>query len=293
MGNETILYYVFEEAITGYKRNVKKHFWQKITPLSFVVEEDELSIVTVMIPMLDKGWKREKLIKFMQEGIKEYPDYVGNAEVIIHSDLKQILMQEESFSPVFWDLADILLNDNFYVKKRISDKLSLKDDVKGSMLRVPESVVLLLGNSFFPEEQIERFTEMLHPYFSYVNQLTIVYEQDDEKADITYVEAVDDLLEMLYYEYGLVARIWNEDGYKPQPPDIKNGRYSTLFLDYGYQGKLPYSMMRNGGTYIDVLSSEEKKRRINKKCSKISYLSPRKYLDTMVKSGYDKLVNRA
>lgn len=65
----------------------------------------------------------------------------------------------------------------------------------------------------------------------------------------------------------------------------------TLYVDYGYQGKLPYAMMRAGGIYIDLLSLGEKEQRIKKKCSKISYLSPMKYLDTMVKSGYDRLVN--
>ena len=106
-------------------------------------------------------------------------------------------------------------------------------------------------------------------------------------------ETIDEFQELLYYEYGLVAQTWNGDGVKPHPPDIRNGQCPILFLDYGYQGNLPYGMMRSGGIYIDVLSSYEKERRIIKKCSNISYMSPLKYLDTIVKSGYDKLVNQA
>ena len=272
MGNETILYYVFEETVTGCKRIVKPHFWRKIKPLTFVLEEDDVSIITIMIPTLEKGWKRDKLLGVMQEGIeacREYQGYIGNDRTVINSELQQILSYEDNFSPVYRELTDKLFTEKFITQKRM-----------------PEAVVLLLGNAIFPEEQLERFTELMQPCFPYVNQFTIVYETKDRIET-----AIDDLLEMLYYEYGLVGRIWKADGFKPQLPEIRTGQCPILFLDYGYDGKLPYSIMRNGGTYIDVLSSGEKERRINKKCSKISYMSPLKYLDTMVKSGYDKLVN--
>ncbi|MCH5250948.1 MAG: hypothetical protein J1E98_13495 [Lachnospiraceae bacterium] len=304
MGNETILYYVFEETVTGRKRIVKPHFWRKIKPLTFVLEEDDLSVITIMIPTLEKGWKRDKLLGVMQEGIeacREYRGYIGNDRTVINNELQQILSYEDDFSPVYWELTNMLFADKFIAPKRM-----------------PEVVVLLLGNTVFPEEQMEKFTEMMQPCFPYINRLTVVYgiEDNDTNYGVNNEEnyeinpesadesgyaanenrnrietAIDDLLEMLYYEYGLVGRIWKVDGYKPQPPGIRNGQCPILFLDYGYEGKLPYSMMRNGGTYIDVFSSGEKKRRINNKCSKISYLSPLKYLDTMVKSGYDKLVN--
>lgn len=316
MGNETILYYVFEEKNTGLKRSVKMPFWRKIKPLTFVVEEDDFSVVTVMIPRPDKVWKKEKLIKTMQEGSKEYPDYLSFADVVIEPSLQQILMQTQDFAPIFWKLFYKLFNDNFIPKKQTQEKVSINDSIYGNRRQAPESIVLLLGNSFFPEEQIQKFIEMVQPCFPYVNQLTIVYESDyemgdksddvssdnasDNEVNIEAVkgwnrleEAIDELLEMLYYEYGLVGQIWDKDGLKPQPPGIRNGQCPILFLDYGYQGNLPYSMMRNGGIYIDALSSYEKERRIIKKCSKISYLSPLKYLDTIVKSGYDKLVNQA
>ena len=292
MGNETILYYVFEQSITGSKRTTKTNFWRRIKPISFMVREDDLSVMTVMIPTLDKDWKREKLIKVMQESISDYQDYIRYAEVVIQPKLQQVLMQSERFNPIFWELTDMIIKDI-------------------SRHRPVESLMLLLGTSFFPEEQIQRFTEMMQPYFPYVNQLIVAYEMEDDASDEVdcisndgvnvkseknwnRLEAeLDKCMEMLYYEYGLIGRIWNEDGYKAKPSDISNGQCQVLFLDFGYQGKLPYSMMRSGDKYIDVLSSVEKKRCINKKCSQISYLSPLKYLDTIVKSGYDKLVNQA
>ena len=314
MGNETILYYVFEETVTGCKKIVKPHFWRKIKPLTFVLEEDDLSVITIMIPTIEKVWKRDKLLGVMQKGIEEYREYqgyIGSADTVIHPKLQQILLQKESFTPIFWKLAEKLFTDKFAPQKRIPDKPYVQNGLTLNRRQTPEAVVLLLGNTFFPEEQLERFTELMQPCFPYINQLTVVYGSDDEEDNELSTELedepdyainesgnrleaeIDDLLEMLYYEYGLVGRIWQVDGFKPQPPEIRNGQCPILFLDYGYAGKLPYSMMRNGGTYIDVLSSGEKERCINKKCSKISYMSPLKYLDTMVKSGYDKLVNQA
>ncbi|MBD5521282.1 MAG: hypothetical protein HDR03_08700 [Lachnospiraceae bacterium] len=270
MGNETILYYVFEETITGCKSSVKKHFWQKIKPRSFVMEDEDISVVIVMIPTNDKGWSRKKLLDIMNVGIAEYVDNLRTAKVVMHPGIQEILGQQEIASTVFWALADKLFMDKFSYPS-------------GNKCQVPESVVLLMGNSFFPEEQIERFTDMIQPYFPRINHLTIMHEMDDD-AEISverWQEAIDDFAETLYYEYGLVVDVNRSGGYAKQ----------GIYIDYGYQGSLPYAMMRAGGVYIDVLSFGEKEQRIKKKCSKISYLSPMKYLDTMVKSGYDKLVN--
>ena len=294
MGNETILYYVFEETITGCKNSIKRHFWQKIKPRSFVMEDEDISVVIVMIPTNDKGWSRKKLLNIMNTGIAEYADHLRTAKVVMHSEIQELLGQQENFQSVFWTLTDRLFVDNFSYPP-------------GNKCQVPESVVLMMGNSFFPEEQIERFTDMMQPYFPRINHFTIMHEMDDD-AEISverWKKAIDDCAEMLYYEYGLVVDVYQREGDAKQRLEEENSqgqinskrmRYmhrqlKTLYVDYGYQGSLPYAMMRAGGTYIDVLSSGEKEQRIKKKCSNISYLSPMKYLDTMVKSGYDRLVN--
>ena len=294
MGNETILYYVFEETITGCKSSAKKHFWQKLKPRTFILEDEDISVVTVMIPTNDKGWSRKKLLDIMNTGISDYENYLGAAKVVIHSEIHETLGQQESVSTVFWTLLDKLFMDNFSYRS-------------GNKYQVPDSVVLLMGNSFFPEEQIERFTDMMQPYFPRINHLSIMYETygDAEINMERLKETIDNFTEMLYYEYGLVVDVYQNEVNAKQRLEEENAqeqmnskrmRYihrqlRTLYVDYGYQGSLPYAMMRAGGVYIDVLSSGEKEQRIKKKCSKISYLSPMKYLDTMVKSGYDKLVN--
>ena len=315
MGNETILYYVFEETITGCKSSVKKHFWQKIKPRSFIMEDEDISVVIVMIPTNDKGWKRKKLLDIMNVGIAEYVDYLRTAKVVMHPEIQETLGQQESVSTVFWTLADKLFMDKFSAKKHTAYSMrpknnmtdAIKNDVGRGICQIPESLVLLMGNSFFPEEQIERFTDMIQPYFPRINHLSIMYETySDVEINIErWKNAIDDFAEMLYYEYGLVVDVYQSEEYAKQGLEEENAqeqthskgmRYMhrqlrTLYVDYGHQGSLPYAMMRAGGIYIDVLSSGEKEQRIKKKCSNISYLSPMKYLDTMVKSGYDKLVN--
>ncbi len=200
MGNETILYYVFEETITGCKNSVKKHFWQKIKPRSFVMQDEDISVIIVMIPTNDKGWNRKKLLDIMNTGIAEYVDYLRSAKVVMNSEIQELLGQWESFHTVFWTLADKLFADNFSYQS-------------GNKYQVPESVVLLMGNSFFPEEQIERFTDMMQPFFPRINHLTIMHEMDDD-AEISmerWNKAIDDFVDMLYYEYGLVVDV-NQSG---------------------------------------------------------------------------------
>ncbi|MBD5444661.1 MAG: hypothetical protein HDR29_03825 [Lachnospiraceae bacterium] len=294
MGNETILYYVFEETITGCKKSIKKHFWQKIKPRSFVMEDEDISVVIVMIPTNDKGWNRKKLLVVMNTGIAEYVDYLRTAKIVMQPEIQELIGQQEGFQTVLWTLTDRLFADNFSYPH-------------GNKQQVPESVVLLMGNSFFPEEQIERFTDMMQPYFPRINYLSIMHETyGDVEINMERLrKAIDDFSEMLYYEYGLVVDVYQSEGDVKRRLEEENAqeqmnskrmRYinrqlRTLCVDYGYHGSLPYTMMRAGGIYIDVLSSREKEQRIKKKCSQISYLSPMKYLDTMVKSGYDKLVN--
>ena len=344
MGNETIFYYVTEEAVTGYKRNVKTHFWQKIKLSSFVIEEKEMSIVAVMIPTLQKGWKKEKLLRLMQEVITEYPDVFGKTEIILQPEIQQMLMQPDEFPSVFWPLSEKILHEKLNVEMHSMAKHSrsmakrstgqygvvqLSTDqrsavqlnteqhsAENSMIEnhFPprkkshlESVVLMLGDTFFPEEQMQRFSDMMQPYFSYINQLTILYEVDDDtepeantemdaesdgwQEQSRWEEILEDYAEEFYYEYGLVSEVRRGRDFRPERQNGGNMQNPMIFLDYGYAGPLPLRAMRAGGIYLDVISSGRKETLIRQKCAEISYLSPRKYLDTVVKSGYDKLVN--
>lgn len=264
MGKETILYYVTKESVTKQKNTVESSFWKRLKENrffdSFVAEDEENEVFTVLVPMEQKEWKKEKLLRLMQSSVARQPLYLGNAEVVIHPKIQQVLTQTEEFPRIFWSIAEKLLT------QRLS--------VYGGA--VPESVVLLLNDAVFPEEQIQRFSEMMQPYFPRINHLTILYGAED-----WWEEALADYADELYYEYGLVCQI-KQGGDFPL-------KKQSLFLDYGYPGNIPLHALQEGGIYLDVASSEKKETVIRQKCMRVSYLSPRKYLDTVVKSGYDNV----
>ena len=345
MGNETIfyrteksliIYFVTEESITGIRRIIKPHFWQKIKLSSFDVDEEDLHISTVMIPALQKGWKKEKLLRLMQAYITEKTIQSGNADVVMQPEVQAMSEQEDTFLSISWSLAGKLLDKNQLLKKTPTKRRKT----------YPETVVLLLGDSLFPEEQMHRFDEMIQPYLSYINHLTVLYElndssnsntsnngnisinsntssnsntsnnsnissnsndsnnindiyvSDDMYTDYEYdksrwEEAIADYTEELYYEYGLVAIVQCGREFRLNRSSTMNGHNPVLFLDFGYSGNIPLRAIKAGDIYLDVFSSEKKETLFRRKCTEVSYISPRKYLDTVVKSGYDKLVNRA
>lgn len=310
MGKETIsyrmeksalIYFVAEESITGSVRTIRPRFWQKIKLSFFEVEDRELHIITVMIPNLQKGWKRDKLLRLMQEKASECAMQFTDAEVVIQPAIQRILGQTDILPAVFWTLAEKLLVDKYPMKKATVKR-------RHSCL---ENLVLLLGNELFLEEQLQKFNEIIQPYFPSINHLTILYEIE-ENTDLTYDtdvtnthiqqedmntdyehlqnrwdEAIADYTEELYYEYGLVVQIQRGGDFHIKRNSRVSGQSAMLFLDLGYSGKLPLRAMQAGDIYLDVFSSAEKETLLKRKCSEISYLSPRKYLDTVVKSGYD------
>ncbi|MDE6750682.1 MAG: hypothetical protein K2K21_16715 [Lachnospiraceae bacterium] len=315
MGNETIfyrtersslIYFVTEESITGSSRCIKPHFWQKVRLSSFDVDEEELYISTVMIPALQKGWKKEKLLRLMRASIAEKTMQSGNTDVVMQPEVQTMSGQEDTFLSISWSLAGKLLDKSQLLKKTTAKRRK----------PYPETVVLLLGDSLFPEEQMQKFDEMIQPYLPRINHLTILYElngnsnsndsniindiyvSDDTYTDYEYdknrwEEAIADYTEELYYEYGLVATVQCGREFSLSRNGRISGQNTVIFLDFGYSGNIPLRVIKAGDIYLDVFSSEKKEAFFRRKCIEVSYISPRKYLDTVVKSGYDKLVNRA
>ena len=288
MGNETILYYVTEESITDDTEPVqtgRRHFFRKKTKLqAFTVEEDGLTLVVTAIPCRKTEWKKEILFRQIRKALENYSETVEGAELIIQPRLSRALLeqsrhpfqiQSNAYPEIFWDLSGKLLEKRFETGTRS-----------------PESVFLLLGDAFFPEEQMRRLCEMIQPFLRFVNRLTILYEQDAETEDgggwERLEEAIQDYTDTFYFEYGLVSQIWRGREYPVKAFQSGGLKGTTLCLDCGYQGKIPLRALREGDSYFDIFSSEIKETLFRRKARGICYLSPLKYLDTMVKSGYDK-----
>lgn len=376
MGNETIFYYVTEETVTGLPQSVKKSFWQKRRPDSFVVEKEEMTVVVFLIPRRKKGWKAEKLLRLIQESAKKHPLYFPGAKILVRPEIQHMLASEDknkqgisenagtwerfgqndALLSVCFPLSEKMLRKQFPVgggKDWMVEGRSSKagtGEIHGPKAG-PESVVLLMGAVFFPEEQLQHFAEMIGPYLPRVNALTVFYEAEDTRdgkamgsredaqdwksmgsgetfrdwksmgseegvrdgegsqygeeawdemaADSgrqaeeewnasRLREVIQEYTDGLYYEYGLVSRIICGAEAAAGQSGRPHGQSPSLFLDYGYSGRLPFSMLKHGGIYLDIVSSQEKEALFRRKYRGIFYQSPRKYLDTLVKSGYDK-----
>lgn len=295
MGNETILYYVTQETILGEggvlsetlgTGNGRKKIWQKPQLPFFEIEQDNLTIYAVVVPKKCKTWKKDKLLRLMvsaQERMiqSEQEMQWETKYIVLQPELAMILQQErEELSEPFLFLANQMLHQVWQKQKKTFD-----------------SIVLLLGNEVFPEIQMRYFAQMLQPFFSQINYLQILYTAEEEEQG-RWQEAIEEYTDTFYYEYGLMAQITEGKEIHSRHRYHENGRRNTgrnksgtLFLDYGYTEELPFRMMQAGDTYLDVGACEKKETLLKRKCTEVFYLSPLKYLDTTVKSGYDKLVH--
>ncbi len=127
-------------------------------------------------------------------------------------------------------------------------------------------------------------------------------EQEEEEQE---EEELKEYLEDYYYEYGLVPQLepyvqsraaGEEAALAEQAGGARTARLTCgkekcggMILDYGGQFRYP-RILPEGGIYIDTVSVMEKERQLRRKGLSIPYLSPLKYLDTMVKNSYDGLV---
>lgn len=126
-------------------------------------------------------------------------------------------------------------------------------------------------------------------------------EERDEQEELR------EYLEDYYYEYGLVPQLEPyvksrtaraEADSAPQPEGAEPARLicgkakcGGLILDYSGQFRYP-RMLPESGIYIDTVSAAEKERQLGRRGLSVPYLSPLKYLDTMVKNSYDRLVKK-
>lgn len=295
MGNETIIYYIAQDKLIGEDRvlprllqNKKtgRYFLKKAQLPFFKMEQDNLTIYAVMIPGKYQTWKKEKLLRIMSQTQKQILQYAKADEktvdtIILHPQIRRIFqIESEELTTEFLFLTNQILNWLWNRKNQTF-----------------ESIVLLLGKEVFPEVQMRYFTQMMQPFFSKINRLLIVYEADPEEQQ-RWREAIGESTQDFYYEYGLMAQIAEKSGITKNT--IYRGRdrqddgqrnQPVLFLDYGVSERIPVRWVQSGDTYLDVNASEKKETFLTRKCAEVFYLSPLKYLDTAVKSGYDKLVH--
>lgn len=150
-------------------------------------------------------------------------------------------------------------------------------------LKESGTAVVLLGRSSDTLWQMEMAGRLLAPYLSRINSLTFCYE--DAGTDLW--EEAADCLEDYSYEYGLTPCLLpygTGGGRMPGPKGFRGG----LILDYGGSAGGWQFQGEARSVYVDLSESLSKERKCLAKEGRIRYVSPLKYLDTAVKSGYDR-----
>ncbi|MCM1122768.1 MAG: hypothetical protein NC416_09305 [Eubacterium sp.] len=150
--------------------------------------------------------------------------------------------------------------------------------ISGSASGICGEVTVLLGEPADTDRQMQMTRELLLPYLPRINRLLIFYE---EVAETDIWMELGSHLDEYYYEYGLVPQL------EPYVRNCGKAKCRGMILDYCEQFRYPKIEAESAAVYIDVQSVSAKEKMLERKMPRIPYISPLKYLDTMVKNSYD------
>lgn len=273
METESIVY--FHPMQDMYKMTAaKRHWWEGVSLPGRVLQAEDAGgfFVPVDCPVppfyyKKKPWPQELLSGAMENVLHGVP---GFADAFLHPQIMTLVSEEmanrwEPRRETMERLAAAML------ASRAADCLFRRGRVN-----------VLLGGPEDTDWQMEMTRRLLEPYLSRINSLLFYYEEV-EGTDIW--EETADELEAYGYEYGLVPGL---RPYVMEEEGLRCGRERCggVILDYADAPRYP-RVEREGQTiYADMTSDQEKERSCVRKNGRILYVSPLKYLDTVVKNGY-------
>ena len=280
MEQETIVYfYPMSEqyGIAGNALAAKKYWFQDISLKAYNLtdHQDEFHVVGCAIPPFycrHKLWNPRVLSVAMEAVVRRAR---GLADTYLHPQIAEMLTDE--------------YNKRWFPRRNTVQmliKYLIEHDVSGIAGGCKEAVVFL-GEPVDTGWQMDMTRELLQPYLPKINKLLIFYE---EIAETDIWMELGSHLDDYYYEYGLVpqleAYVETADGYR-----CGKQKCTGLILDYCTQFRYPKIMPDSKAAYFDTVSAGDKERLLHRRTPQIPYVSPLKYLDTMVKNSYDRLVN--
>lgn len=270
---ESLLY--FYPAPEGmYQKNaVRRHWWQDAGLLlqELPAREREAFFLLTGCPVpfyfyKKRPWSSDALSACMAEAVHGAR---GMADAWLHPEIMTLVSEE------LWE--------RWEPKRDTKERLlaCLISVFAADCLKESGTAAVLLGKASDALWQMEMTGRLLAPYLPRINSLTFCYEE----AGIDLWEEAG--LEEYSYEYGLTPCLvpyGTGTGKMPGPKSFHGG----LILDYGafaggwqFQGE-------GGSVYVDLEGSPSKERKCLAKEGRIRYVSPLKYLDTAVKSEYDR-----
>lgn len=275
METETIVYF-YPAPEQMYKNNAaKKHWWQDavLRERNLTAAETGGFFVPVDCPIppfyyKGRSWPPEILTEAMERVLHRAE---GMTDAFLHPDIMTMVSEKYERR---WEM-----------RRETETRLGacLLASCAADCLREKGRVAVLLGSPDDTELQMEMTAELLAPYLPRINNLLFYYEEV-EGTDIW--EEAGYYLEEYGYEYGLVPRM---RPYLSAKEGLRCGkdRCGGVILDLAAAPRYP-RMEREKAVYVDLASDREKERNCIRKNGEILYVSPLKYLDTIVKTGYDR-----
>ena len=280
MEQETIIYFYpvsEQQKIAGHALAAKRFWFQDVSLRAYRlgIHQGEFSVVGCAIPPFyfrNKPWKPQVLSEAM-EAVCRLAD--GLVDTYLHPQIAAMLTGEYA---------------GRWIPRRQTEQMIIKclmEQYGGHAVEQCKEAVVLLGEPKDMEWQMKMTGELLQPYLPKINKLLLYYE---EIAETDIWMELGRHLDDYFYEYGLVPQ--------PKPyAELADGfgcgkhKCNGVILDYCAQFRYPKLAPDSGAVYIDVASEADKERLLHRKTPQIPYVSPLKYLDTMVKNSYDGLVN--
>lgn len=261
----------FHPAPEGmYQKNAaRKHWWQDavLTWRELPAKEREPFFLLVDCPVPrytyhKKTWRAEELSACMAELMYRAS---GMADAWLHPDIMTLMSEEYRDR---WEAGPET------VRQLLACLISV---FAAKNLRASGEAVVLLGKSSDTLWQMEMTGQVLAPYLPRINRLTFCYE---EAAGVDLWEEAAGYLEAYNYEYGLTPCLLPYQG--------NSTPWGSLILDYGSPMAGRQFKGREQAVYVDLQGCPAKERKCLASNGRLSYVSPLKYLDTIVKSEYDR-----
>lgn len=252
----------------------KRHWWEGASLPGKALEAAETGglFVPVDCPVpcfyyKKKPWPQEALTEAMETALHGAP---GMADAFLHPQIMTLLSEEgrarweprpETMERLAAAMFAVCAADCLFQRGRVN---------------------VLLGRPEDTAWQMETTGRLLAPYLPRINSLRFHYEEV-EGADIWEEEA--EALDAYGYEYGLVPDM---SPYLVTEEGLRCGRErcSGVILDFAETPRVPRVEREEQTVYADLASHPEKERNCARKNGRVVYISPIKYLDTVVKSGY-------
>lgn len=270
MEQEKIIYYyplVEYSGERGCASAAKRYWFQDASLSARLLSEEEPQVIGCAVPPFyyrRRAWKPQVLSEAMETVVCRVE---GMTDTWLHPQIAGMLTEE-------------------YVRRWIPRRDTVQavtenliEQYAGSMIRQRGEVTVLLGEPADTDWQMHMTRELLLPYLSRINRLLIFYE---EVAETDIWMELGSHLDEYYYEYGLVPQL------EPYAETFRCGKTKCngMILDYCAQFRYPRILPESTAVYIDTVSVGRKEELLKRKTPQIPYVSPLKYLDTMVKSSY-------